>query len=105
MPAIATGNGTCKVFSFTGSGYHCEFPTMTATNECSSNVLIGGNGVVRQGDLVGVHNKPPCVPDISVLTSFSTKVFANGKAVAIIGKQYTGDNIIIGGSAKVFVGS
>ena len=105
MPPIVTGNDQHVVFSKTGSGDECKFPKLTFTHECSSNVTIQGHGVVRDGDKVKPHEKAGCSTDTSVLTTFSSKVFANGKAVAILGKQYTSDNIIISGSTKVFVGA
>lgn len=103
MPAIATGDGSCRVFSPDGTGKDCKFPMITSTDVCSSKVFVGGIGVVTQGDRIAPHNKSDCVPDQSVVSSFSSKVFVGGKGVARIGDSY-GDNIIISGSSKVFVG-
>ena len=103
MPAIATGNGTCKVQSPDGTGKDCKYPMVTETDECSSKVFIGGHGVVREGDKIAPHNKKNCIPDESVVTTYSSKVFVEGKAVARIGDKY-GNNIIISGSDRVFAG-
>lgn len=103
MPAVVTGNGTCRVQSPDGKGDDCKYPMTTYTDECSSKVFIGNYGVVCEGDRVAQHNKKDCVPDESTLTTYSSKVFIGGKAIARIGDSY-GDNIIIEGSAKVFAG-
>ena len=105
MPPIVTGDQQHTVFSKTGSGHECKFPRMTSTNQCSSNVTVEGFGVVRQGDSVNPHPKAGCSNDGSTLSTFSSKVFVNGKGVAMLGKLYTSDNTITSGSAKVFVGA
>lgn len=104
MPAVARGNGTDTVFSKTGSGKNCARPTDTVTNGCSSDVFCNGIGVVRIGDIVGVHNAAGCSPDASTLTSGSSRVFVNGQGVGRIGDQYTADNIITSGSEDTLVG-
>ncbi len=104
MPALARSSGQDRVFSFTGAGRGCGSPMETVTNEGSSNVLVNGYGVVRQGDKVGVHPRAGCSLDDSILTLFSSTVFINGKGVGRIGDEYTNDNIIISGSRNVFVG-
>ena len=103
MPAIATGDGSCAILSISGSGKDCKFPMITYTDQCSSKVFVGNYGVVRKGDRIAPHSKSGCVPDTSVLTSFSSKVFVEGEPVGRIGDSY-GDNKIISGSSKVFVG-
>lgn len=100
----ARGNGTDSVFSKTGTGKKCVRPVQTSTAQCSGDVFADGIGVVRLGDMVKLHARPPCVPDTSVCTKASTTVFANGKGVARIGDQYTSDNIITSGSSSVFIG-
>jgi uncharacterized Zn-binding protein involved in type VI secretion len=104
MPAAARGNGTDSVFSKTGSGPNCPSPVNTATDQCSSDVFIEGDGVVREGDQVAAHPAAGCGPDNSVLTSFSATVFINGKGAGRIGDEYTGDNTITSGSGTVFIG-
>lgn len=103
MPAVVTGDRTCQVFSPTGEGDDCKYPMTTYTDECSSKVFIGGFGIVMKGDKVAPHNKIDCVPDESILSTYSSKVSVEGKPIARIGDSY-GDNIIISGSGKVFAG-
>lgn len=104
MPAAARGDGVDTVDSLTGVGTNCAAPTTTATNECSGNVFVNGTGAVREGDKVAEHNKTGCVPDESVLTTFSSTVFINGKGAGRLGDQYTPDNTISSGSPNVFIG-
>jgi len=104
MPAAARSSGQDKVFSKTGTGYLCGSPVQTVTNQGSSDVFVNGYGIVRQGDLVGVHAAGGCGPDLSVLTTFSSTVFINGRGAGRIGDEYTSDNIIISGSRNVFIG-
>lgn len=105
MAAIARGNQKDKVLSKTGSGDDCKYPKNTTTGTDSSDkVFIQGFGAVVAGDRVGPHSKRDCVPDTSVLTTYSSKVFVGGKGVGRIGDKYTDDNIIVSGSDKVFIG-
>lgn len=104
MSAVARGNGKDYVLSKTGLGKGCSQPMITKTSECSSDVFVNGIGVVREGDKVTIHNKNGCIPDESVLSKGSSKVFVNRKPVGRIGDQYTPDNIIISGSPTVFCG-
>lgn len=102
MPGIVTGDNSCVVQSSTGSGDECKFPMTTSTGQCSSKVFVGGIGVVCEGDQVAPHPKRGCSTDSSVLTTFSSKVFIGGKGVAREGDNYTGDNVIMSSSTKVF---
>ena len=104
MPACARGDSVDSVISKTGVGDECEKPTITSTDECSTSVFIEGTGAVREGDQVAAHNKGGCSLDSSTVSSFSSKVFANGKGIARIGDQYGSDNTITSGSSKVFAG-
>ena len=104
MPAAARGNGTDTVFSKTGTGVACASPLNTETDECSPDVFIEGDGVVREGDQVANHPAAGCSPDTSVVTTFSATVTINGKGAARIGDEYTGDNTITSGSSTVFIG-
>ncbi len=106
MAAIATGNGGNPVLSQTGSGSGCGSPLTSATDECSSDVFIGGKGVVRAGDKMAVHTMSGCGTEQPALTTFSSKVKVNGKGVGRVGDNYAGDgtNIIqpAAGGATVF---
>lgn len=104
MPAAARGLGSDTVLSKTGVGKGCTKPVEVVTGTCSSDVYVNGIGCVRQDDIVGFHLRPPCVPDVSTLSTYSSTVFINGKGAGRIGDQYTADNIIISGSNNVFFG-
>lgn len=104
MAAIARGNGADTVFSFTGTGVDCLSPITTATDVCSGDVFINGEGAVREGDQVAPHPAAGCGNDSSVVTSFSSTVKVNGRGVARIGDEYTSDNIITSGSGTVSAG-
>jgi uncharacterized Zn-binding protein involved in type VI secretion len=108
MPAIATGDGPSGtpsiVFSLTGNGKDCRFPVTTKSGEFSDKVFVEGAGVVTIGMRVFPHPNLNCGVDESPLTQASSKVFVGGLGVARIGDEYTSDNIITSGSAKVFVG-
>ena len=105
MPAIVLADGQDDVLSMTGSGNECRLPKNIKTGPATfTSVKINGHPPVLAGDPVALHDKGGCVPDTSVLTTYSSKVFVNGKGVARIGDQYTGDNIITSGSSNVFVG-
>lgn len=104
MAGIATGDGGNPVLSATGSGVGCASPLTSATLECSSNVFIGGKGVVREGDKMAVHTRSGCSTEQPALSTFSSKVKVNGKGVGRVGDNYAGDgsNIIQPNGATVF---
>jgi uncharacterized Zn-binding protein involved in type VI secretion len=104
MPAAARASGIDTVFSLTGVGRGCRNPMNTVTGEGSSNVFVNGYGVVRENDEVGDHPANGCGPDNSPLTTFSSKVFINGRRAGRIGDKYTNDNTITSGSTNVFIG-
>lgn len=102
MPAVARSGGSDSVLSPDGIGFKCRQPMTTSTGVVSqTRVTSMGVPVVVQGDLVGVHNRSGCVPDVSRLTSFSSRVSAVGKLIGRIGDVY-GDNTITSGSPRVF---
>lgn len=102
MAFVARADGIDTVFSLTGSGNQCNSPLNTVTGLGTSTVFANGIRVVVQGDQVGSHPASGCGPDLSVLTSFSSTVFANGKGFGRIGDQYSSDNTITSGSSTVF---
>lgn len=102
--AVARGNGNDRVFSKTGRLKRCRAPLNTATNQCSERVFVGNIGVVHIGHLVAPHPFVECVPDTSVLSDASTRVFIEKKGVGRIGDKYSSDNIIVSGSSRVFCG-
>jgi len=107
MPAVARSRGVDSVLSPDGAGRKCKFPLETVTGTPTpefpgqERVTSMGTPIVIQGDLVGVHNKSGCIPDLSTLSSFSSRVSATGKFIGRIGDMY-GDNIITSGSPRVF---
>jgi uncharacterized Zn-binding protein involved in type VI secretion len=104
MPAVARSSGTDSVFSPDGTGWKCKFPMTTSTGAPSQQkVSAMGTLVVVAGDPVAMHMKGGCVPDMSSLDSYSSRVSAVGGKVGRIGDTY-GDNTIISGASRVFCG-
>lgn len=102
----ATGAG-----SFLASIPHPTCDAITATLQCSTDVKIGGTGIVRQGDLVAVHTilvGKVCVPHQTGLVSYSTSVRINGKGAGRVGDAYACGCLIqplaIPSSKKVNIG-
>ena len=109
MPAVARANGVDTVYSLTGtlsstSPIRYDNPVDTVTGTGSPNVFVNGTPVVRQDDTVGVHLNSTGGTDTSVLTTFSSTVFVNGKGIGRVGDKYTSDNTITSGSPTVFAG-
>jgi uncharacterized Zn-binding protein involved in type VI secretion len=107
MPPVARADGTDTVFSPDGAGPgkpQCRLPLNTNTGTATvTNVRVEGIAPVVQGDLPAPHNRTGCIPDTQPLSTYSSKVFVNGKPIGRIGDNY-GDNIITSGSTKVFAG-
>ena len=84
----------------------CDNPSIQATAAGSSDVFIMGIGVVREGDAMISHPAPVCgcAPHAPTLSTFSSRVYANGLRIGRIGDAYAG-HVIITGAAKVFDGS
>jgi uncharacterized Zn-binding protein involved in type VI secretion len=105
MPGAARAQTRDRVFSLTGRGRKCAFPLRTTTGVVGSiKVFVNGSQAVKLGDLVGPHLRTGCVPDLSTLTTGSSKVFVEGLPMGKLGGRYTSDNIIIAASRNVFVG-
>lgn len=105
MPAAARANRMSVVFSLSGRGKKCAFPTRTTSGVVgSTRVFVNGFQAVKIGDLVGPHLRRGCVPDFSILTSGSSRVFVEGLPMGKLGDRYTSDNIIVSGSRNVFIG-
>ena len=90
--------------------WHWNTPTTQASDTGSSNVLVGGIGVVLDGDTMKSHpDGNPCVSSpvnhAPALSTFSSNVFINGKAVGRIGDKYDSDghydHTIVSGSGNV----
>jgi uncharacterized Zn-binding protein involved in type VI secretion len=84
----------------------CDVPSTQATAAGSSDVFIEGIGVVRENDAMISHPAPVCgcAPHAPVLTSFSSRVYANGLRIGRIGDDYSA-HVIITGAATVIDGS
>jgi len=106
--SVARGAGSGDtVASPDGSGVCCAFPSTQYTDACSTNVFVGGYGVVRFGDAMIVHNYdgPCCDPHAPTMdTGCSPTVFVNTFKMAAVTSQYGGDHPISSGSATVSVG-
>lgn len=101
MPEAARGNGQDSV----STNHGCA--ATTVSDQCSAKVFVNGIGVVRNGDLNASHTVlvpgPACVPHQVPLTSFSSKVFADGLNCGRKGDDYTGETIT-SGSPDVYFG-
>lgn len=95
---IARSAGTEAVFSFTGTGYKCRFPMITATGApTQATLFVNGIPAVVTGDPVAPHPASGCGPDASVAIGRSAFVFVQGRNVARIFDTY-GPNVILSGS-------
>lgn len=127
MPAVARKGGTDSVTctdgakgtpcAFDGNGnpiaWHWDTGTTQATNVGSTKVFSQGVGVVRQGDAMKTHpDGNPCtssaIDHAPTLSTFSSKVFVEGKGIGRFGDKYNSDghysHTISTGSPKVFAG-
>ena len=97
MPLIARGAGsgdqvTCVSHGLAGVGCRCCVElVLPLTLECSTNVKVGGFGVVRVGDIMMPHKRnllpieTLCAPHSPPCDEGSPNIFVNGKQVA---RQY-----------------
>lgn len=122
MPAVALKSGSSVVACGDGvQGPVCavtpvtkwtwSIPLTSASVAGSSNVLVNGIGVVRQGDAMVAHpDGIPCVPapvfHTPTLTTASSTVFVNGKGIGRVGDDYVMgvSHIITTGASNVFAG-
>ena len=82
---------------------HCSGMTREGK---SSNVLVNGIGVSRQGDNNTGHVLPPapCPGHAAPITTGSLKVIVNGKGCGRVGDAITGCTKVAEGYAKVIAG-
>jgi len=119
MPAVARMSGTDTVACTDGAKgascaknkWHWDSGTTQATDAGSANVFINGIGAVREGDIMKTHpDGVPCVGSpvnhAPALSTFSSNVFVNGKALGRLGDKYDADghmdHTISSGSPNVF---
>ncbi len=109
MPEAARGNGVDSVNTVHPAVgtivIGCDAaPTITATDVCSGDVFVEGEGIVREGDAVESHTFPSCATHAPPLTSFSSTVKINGKGAGRKGDTYGCGAVILTGSATVIIG-
>jgi uncharacterized Zn-binding protein involved in type VI secretion len=119
MPGIALSAGNSSVAATDGAQgspcgknvWHWDTPTTQASDAGSGNVFVNNIGVVRDGDVMVSHpDGNPCVGGpvnhAPALSTFSSNVFVNGKAIGRIGDKYDSDghfdHTITSGSGNVF---
>ena len=99
---VARSVGTERVYSFTGTGYKCRFPIITATGAPTQGTFfVNGIPAVVTGDPVAPHPAAGCGPDTSVAIGRSAFVRVQGRPVARIFDTYGGTNVILSGSPQV----
>lgn len=102
MSEAATGNYTLQA-----NIPHPTCDVITFTDQCSSDVKIGGIGVVRKGDMVAPHTikiGKICVVHSTPLVSFSSSVRVNGKGVGRKNDMYGCGCRILSGNSKINIG-
>lgn len=84
----------------------CSTPSTQKTDAGSSDVFIMGIGVVREGDAMIPHPAPVCgcAPHAPTLSTFSSRVYANGLRIGRVGDAYDG-HVISTGAPTVSDGS
>ena len=82
---------------------HCSGMTRAVG---SSDVIVNGLGVSRQGDVNTVHLLPgsPCPPHAVPITVGSLTVIVNGKGCGRVGDAITGCTSVAQGSPDVIAG-
>lgn len=127
MPAVARktetdsvtctdgAKGTACAFDSNGNpvAWHWDTGSTQSTSIGSAKVFSQTIGVVREGDAMIPHpDGDPCTPSpinhAPTLSTFSTKVFVEGKGVGRVGDKYNSDghydHTITSGSPRVFAG-
>lgn len=106
MPEVARKNGKDQVNTVHNSiGKKCKVaPKVIDTDVGSSDVFAEGEGVVRVGDIVAIHDLPGCIPHAPPLAVGSNTVFANNKPIGRKGDTYAGGEKIITGAPTVIAG-
>lgn len=127
MPAAALGNGQSIVQCTDGVratecawdddgnpiAWHWDAPVVSASDTCSSDVIIEGYGIVRKDDTMaphcdGVPCTPACITHTPAIDTYSSTVFVNGREVAGLGNTYNKNHpfnhTITTGASTVFIG-
>jgi|TARA_R110002153_G_scaffold8627_6_gene36794 uncharacterized Zn-binding protein involved in type VI secretion len=97
VPAI------CRGASVDVDVVHCSVPSRLGL---SSNVIVNGIGISRQGDNNTAHLLPgdPCPTHAAPIAIGSTTVFINGKGCGRIGDAISSCTSVATGSSNVFAG-
>ena len=97
MPAVCRGDKVDRDL------FHCSLPRRLGM---SSNVIVNGTGISREGDVNTLHKKPPapCPKHAKGITTGSLTVKVNGKGCGRIGDPITGCTFVAEGSDDVFAG-
>lgn len=119
MPAVAKKGGSSSVTCTDGAKgspcgrnvWHWNSGTTQPTDAGSPNVFAENIGIVRQDDAMGSHpDGDPCVSSpvnhAPTLSTFSSNVFVNNKAIGRIGDKFDSDghydHTIATGAGTVF---
>lgn len=103
----------CQFVNGTPVAWHWDTGSTQSTSIGSAKVFSQTIGVVREGDAMIPHpDGDPCTPSpinhAPTLSTFSTKVFVEGKGVGRVGDKYNSDghydHTITSGSPRVFAG-
>lgn len=104
MPAVALKGGSSSISCTDGAKgspcgknvWHWNTPTTQTSDAGSGNVFVENIGVVRDGDTMSSHpDGNPCVRSpvnhAPALSTFSSTVFVNNKAIGRVGDKYDSD--------------
>lgn len=95
--------GAARIFDDT-TGHSC-FSPRTGASSGSTNVMINNQPAVTVGTMYPLHGGCPNTPmHEGVVTSGSSTVFVNGKALAREGDPISCGDIIATGSQNVIIG-
>ena len=97
MPAVCRGDKVDRDL------FHCSLPRRLGM---SSNVIVNGTGISREGDVNTLHKKPPapCPKHAKGITTGSNTVKINGLGCGRVGDPITGCTFVAEGSDNVFAG-
>jgi len=115
MPLVARKAGNDAVASPDGNPgdpcapgkVKCDVASTQKTDVGSDDVFIMGKGVVRETDAMISHPSPACgcAAHAPTLSTFSSRVYANGLRIGRVGDAYGGDHLISTGAPTVSDGS
>lgn len=107
MTGVVRGDGidTVNTVHPAVGGDACDAsPITTSTDQCSSMVIAGDYGVVRQSDTVRPHTFPGCATHAPGLTTYHPNVIVEGLGIARQGDQYGCGATITSSSSDIMLG-